>query len=76
MTLNRRSPASARKLQNRTAQREFRQRKLQYVKDLEARVEFLSSPRDDQLEILKALLHGASSVRVTGTVAEELVCSC
>lgn len=53
------SVASARKLQNRVAQREFRQRKLQYVKDLEARVEFLSSSKDDQLEALKALLRGA-----------------
>ncbi|KAK9895686.1 hypothetical protein P389DRAFT_67759 [Cystobasidium minutum MCA 4210] len=50
--------ASARKLQNRVAQREFRQRKLQYVKDLEARVEFLSSSKDDQLEALKAMLRG------------------
>ena len=40
------------------AQREFRQRKLQYVKELESRVEFLSSSKDDQLEALKAMLRG------------------
>lgn len=57
--------ASQRKIQNRVAQREFRQRKLQYVKDLEARVEFLSGSRDTQLEALKAMLRGKLFVGCT-----------
>ncbi len=39
-----------RKAQNRVAQREFRQRKVQYVKDLEARVALLESSKDDQTD--------------------------
>ncbi|KAK4702926.1 hypothetical protein P7C70_g3298, partial [Phenoliferia sp. Uapishka_3] len=42
-----------RKVQNRIAQREFRQRKVQYIKDLEARVQLHESSRDDQLDKLR-----------------------
>jgi len=42
-----------RKAQNRVAQREFRQRKQAYVRDLEARVQLLSSPHDEQMDILR-----------------------
>jgi hypothetical protein len=45
-----------RKIQNRIAQREFRHRKQQYVKDLEARVELLSSSHDEQVEQLRGAL--------------------
>ncbi|KAH8920883.1 hypothetical protein BT69DRAFT_1352045 [Atractiella rhizophila] len=44
----------ARKVQNRIAQREFRQRKQQYIRDLEAKVELLSSNKEDQVEQLRA----------------------
>ncbi|KAM0752842.1 hypothetical protein T439DRAFT_323456 [Meredithblackwellia eburnea MCA 4105] len=43
-----------RKVQNRIAQREFRQRKQQYIKDLEARVQLNESTRDDQVNKLRA----------------------
>lgn len=51
---------SARRTQNRLAQREFRQRKLAYVKELEAKVEFLGTSTNDQLETLKFLVKGQS----------------
>ncbi|ORY84074.1 hypothetical protein BCR35DRAFT_303120 [Leucosporidium creatinivorum] len=47
-----------RKIQNRIAQREFRQRKQQYIKDLEARVELASSSRDEQLEQMRGAIKG------------------
>lgn len=45
-------------MQNRLAQREFRQRKQAHVKELEARVEFLSSSKDSQIEQIRAALQG------------------
>ena len=52
------SPQNARKMQNRLAQREFRARRLEHIKELEARVEFLSKPQSEQTEILVAIIHG------------------
>ncbi|PWY98437.1 hypothetical protein BCV70DRAFT_201751 [Testicularia cyperi] len=50
--------AQHRKEQNRAAQREFRQRKQQYIRALEARVELLSSDHDTQVDRLRyALRH-------------------
>lgn len=50
--------AQLRKEQNRAAQREFRQRKQQYIRALEARVELLSSDHDTQVNRLRfALRH-------------------
>ncbi|EPQ59928.1 hypothetical protein GLOTRDRAFT_103597 [Gloeophyllum trabeum ATCC 11539] len=52
---------AARRDQNRIAQREFRLRKQQRIRDLEARVEILSGGKDEALsemrEILKDLMH-------------------
>ncbi|KAN0060337.1 hypothetical protein ACQY0O_007666 [Thecaphora frezii] len=45
-----------RKEQNRAAQREFRQRKQQYIRALEARVELLSSDHDTQVDRLRFAL--------------------
>lgn len=53
-----RMSSSARKMQNRLAQREFRQRKLAYVKELEAKVEFFSTSSDEQLETMRYILKG------------------
>ncbi|PWN87695.1 hypothetical protein FA10DRAFT_269009 [Acaromyces ingoldii] len=50
--------AAARKAQNRIAQREFRQRKQQYIRALEARVELLSSDHDTQVDRLRYALRG------------------
>lgn len=50
--------AQHRKAQNRIAQREFRQRKQQYVRALEARVELLSSDHDTQVDRLRHALRG------------------
>lgn len=47
-------------MQNRLAQREFRARRLEHIKELEARVEFLSKPQSEQTEILVAIIHGKS----------------
>lgn len=47
-------PPSDRKAQNRLAQREFRQRKVQYVKELEARVALVESGGSEQLESYRA----------------------
>ena len=46
-----------RKAQNRQAQRDFRQRKQQYVKDLEAKLELYSATHDDQVESLRRAMH-------------------
>ncbi|GAA94125.1 uncharacterized protein L969DRAFT_93508 [Mixia osmundae IAM 14324] len=43
----------SRTAQNRQAQREFRQRKAAYLKDLELQISVLSSSRDDQLTMLR-----------------------
>ncbi|SCZ88758.1 BZ3500_MvSof-1268-A1-R1_Chr2-1g04618 [Microbotryum saponariae] len=45
--------SAQRKQQNRLAQREFRQRKQAYVKELEVRVNLLARSKDDQLEGMK-----------------------
>jgi hypothetical protein len=50
--------ADVRKAQNRLAQRFFRQRKSQYVRALEARVELLSSDHDTQVDRLRYALRG------------------
>lgn len=50
------SAAALRKAQNRLAQREFRQRKQQYIRALEARVELLSSDHDTQVDRLRYAL--------------------
>ncbi|CAO1633604.1 unnamed protein product [Parajaminaea phylloscopi] len=50
--------ARHRKAQNRIAQREFRQRKQQYVRALETRVELLSSDHDTQVDRLRHALRG------------------
>ncbi|CAO1633809.1 unnamed protein product [Sympodiomycopsis kandeliae] len=50
--------ARNRKAQNRIAQREFRQRKQQYIRALEARVELLSSDHDTQVDRLRHALRG------------------
>ncbi|UZJ53333.1 hypothetical protein CBS101457_002653 [Exobasidium rhododendri] len=52
------STAAQRKAQNRIAQREFRQRKQQYIRALEARVELLSSDHDTQVDRLRFALRG------------------
>ncbi|KDN44360.1 hypothetical protein K437DRAFT_138437 [Tilletiaria anomala UBC 951] len=46
----------ARKAQNRIAQREFRQRKQEYIRALECRVELLSTDHDTQVDRLRWLL--------------------
>ncbi len=48
--------SSQRKAQNRIAQREFRQRKQEYIRALECRVELLSSEHDVQVDRLRWLL--------------------
>ncbi|CEH15767.1 Protein of unknown function DUF3425 [Ceraceosorus bombacis] len=53
--------ADDRKAQNRIAQREFRQRKQQYIRALEARVELLSSDHDTQVDRLRWALRGLLS---------------
>lgn len=45
-------------MQNRLAQREFRARRLEHIKELEARVDFLSRPQSEQTEILVAIIGG------------------
>ncbi|SCV71856.1 BQ2448_4550 [Microbotryum intermedium] len=45
-----------RKQQNRLAQREFRQRKQAYVKELEVRVNLLARSKDEQLEGMKVTI--------------------
>ena len=50
--------AEQRKAQNRIAQREFRQRKQQYIRALEGRVELLSSDHDTQVDRLRWALRG------------------
>ncbi|ORX33644.1 hypothetical protein BD324DRAFT_639017 [Kockovaella imperatae] len=45
-----------RKRQNRAAQREFRMRKQQYVRDLEARVEVLSGDKEERVELMVLLI--------------------
>ncbi|PWN26990.1 hypothetical protein BDZ90DRAFT_232569 [Jaminaea rosea] len=50
--------AQHRKEQNRLAQREFRQRRQQYVRALEGRIELLSSDHDDQVDRLRHALRG------------------
>lgn len=52
------SAAATRKAQNRLAQREFRQRKQQYIRALETRVELLSSDHDTQVDRLRWALRG------------------
>lgn len=52
------SVEAERKEQNRLAQREFRQRKQQYIRALEARVELLSSDHDEQVDRLRYALRG------------------
>ncbi|KAL7409011.1 hypothetical protein BDY24DRAFT_243796 [Mrakia frigida] len=47
---------SARKVQNRIAQREFRQRKQQYIRELETRVEVLSANSDERSDHLRDVL--------------------
>ncbi|PWN48609.1 hypothetical protein IE53DRAFT_389174 [Violaceomyces palustris] len=64
-----------RKEQNRAAQREFRQRKQQYIRALEARVELLSSDHDTQVDrlrfALRQLLIENNSLRViVGSLAD------
>jgi bZIP transcription factor len=49
-------PATVRKAQNRIAQREFRQRKQEYIRALECRVELLSTDHDTQVDRLRWLL--------------------
>lgn len=53
--------AVLRKAQNRIAQREFRQRKQQYIRALEARVELLSTDHDEQVDRLRFALRGLLS---------------
>jgi hypothetical protein len=50
------SATQARKAQNRIAQREFRQRKQQYIRDLEARVEVLSGDKEERIELVMLLV--------------------
>ncbi|KAL9933919.1 hypothetical protein V8E36_007001, partial [Tilletia maclaganii] len=47
------SSAAARKAANRLAQREFRQRKQQYIRALETRVDLLSADHDSQVDRLR-----------------------
>ncbi|KAJ9094758.1 hypothetical protein QFC21_005917 [Naganishia friedmannii] len=46
----------ARRDQNRIAQREFRMRKQQHIRDLEARVAILSGDRDERQEVMSLLI--------------------
>lgn len=50
--------AEQRRTQNRMAQREFRQRKQQYIEALEGRVELLSSNHDTLVDRLRWSLRG------------------
>nr|XP_031863033.1 uncharacterized protein CI109_001509 [Kwoniella shandongensis]KAA5530105.1 hypothetical protein CI109_001509 [Kwoniella shandongensis] len=50
------SSTQVRKAQNRIAQREFRLRKQQYVRDLEARVEVLSGDKEERVELMTLLV--------------------
>ncbi|KAH9482857.1 hypothetical protein JR316_0004957 [Psilocybe cubensis] len=52
---------AARRDQNRIAQREFRLRKQQRIRDLEARVEILSGGENEALGEMKNMLKGESS---------------
>ncbi|WVR03908.1 hypothetical protein IAU60_000907 [Kwoniella sp. DSM 27419] len=45
-----------RKAQNRIAQREFRLRKQQYIRDLEAKVEVLSGDKEERIELMTLLV--------------------
>ncbi|KAH7887920.1 hypothetical protein F5I97DRAFT_921257 [Phlebopus sp. FC_14] len=72
---------AARRDQNRIAQREFRLRKQQRIRDLEARVELLSGSQDQALTDLRAILKGVSlltcalslfHLRVADLMAENL----
>ena len=49
-------PDTVKKAQNRIAQREFRQRKQEYIRALECRVELLSTDHDTQVDRLRWLL--------------------
>lgn len=53
---DRRTAAQIRKEQNRSSQREFRQRKQQYIRALEARVELYSTGHDAQVDRLRWIL--------------------
>ncbi|KLT41941.1 hypothetical protein CC85DRAFT_302818 [Cutaneotrichosporon oleaginosum] len=61
------SATQIRKAQNRIAQREFRLRKQQYIRDLEARVEILSGDKDERIELMlllvRNLLHENKELR-------------
>ncbi|WWC68743.1 uncharacterized protein I206_102677 [Kwoniella pini CBS 10737] len=50
------SSSQVRKAQNRIAQREFRLRKQQYIRDLEARVEVLSGDKEERIELMTLLV--------------------
>lgn len=50
------SVVQARRDQNRIAQREFRMRKQQHIRDLEARVAILSGDRDERQEVMSLLI--------------------
>ncbi|BEI91231.1 uncharacterized protein CcaverHIS019_0400510 [Cutaneotrichosporon cavernicola] len=64
---NKSSATQIRKAQNRIAQREFRLRKQQYIRDLEARVEILSGDKDERIELMlllvRNLLHENKELR-------------
>ncbi|WVQ94504.1 hypothetical protein IAU59_001583 [Kwoniella sp. CBS 9459] len=53
---NRTTSSQVRKAQNRIAQREFRLRKQQYIRDLEARVEVLSGDKEERVELMTLLV--------------------
>ncbi|KAK4049464.1 hypothetical protein OIO90_005415 [Microbotryomycetes sp. JL221] len=70
-----------RKQQNRRAQRDFRQRKQQYIKELEAKVALQGTARDEQIELLgkaiEQLVEENTKLRellagVTGFIGEGL----
>ncbi|AAW42655.1 hypothetical protein CNBC5960 [Cryptococcus deneoformans B-3501A] len=50
------SSSSARKAQNRIAQREFRLRKQQYIRDLEAKVQMLEGDKEERVELMTLLV--------------------
>ncbi|KAK4687397.1 hypothetical protein P7C73_g2728, partial [Tremellales sp. Uapishka_1] len=50
------SSTQVRKAQNRIAQREFRLRKQQYIRDLEAKVEVLSGDKEERIDLMTLLV--------------------
>ncbi|KZT72599.1 hypothetical protein DAEQUDRAFT_663954 [Daedalea quercina L-15889] len=64
---------AARRDQNRIAQREFRLRKQQRIRDLEASVEMLSGGKDESLSTMRKILKGAYDLMHENQVLRDLL---